>query len=58
MMHSHLVTLIVFTGLVSLVFATLMREDMESRVRFALGAFGAFVVSALVAGWIMSPFPS
>lgn len=47
-----------FTALVSVVFATLMRDDTQSRVRFALGAFGAFVASALVAGWIMAPFPS
>jgi heme/copper-type cytochrome/quinol oxidase subunit 4 len=55
---SHLVSLIVFAALVSLVFSMLMREDTRARVRFGLMSFAAFVVSAIVAGWLMSPFPS
>jgi hypothetical protein len=58
MMRSHLVALLIFSVLVSGVFAMLLRDDARSRVRFALMAFGAFVVSALVVGWIMHPFPS
>jgi hypothetical protein len=54
---SHLVLLIVFSALVSAVFATLLRDDTPSRTRFALRAFGAFVVAALVVGWLMYPFP-
>jgi hypothetical protein len=57
-MGSHLVVLIVFSVLVSGVFALLLRDDGRSRVRFGLMAFGAFVVSALVVGWIMHPFPN
>ena len=57
-MSSHLVVLLVFSVLVSGVFALLLRDDGRSRVRFGLMAFGAFVVSALVVGWIMHPFPS
>ena len=57
-MKSHLVNLIVFSLLVSSVFATLLREDTKSRLRFGFTAFGAFVLSALVVGWIMYPFPS
>jgi ABC-type sugar transport system permease subunit len=55
---SHLLALIVFSTLVSLVFATLLREDRKARVRFALMTFGAFVLSAVVVGWLMYPFPS
>jgi len=58
MMRSHLVVLLLFSALVSGVFAMLLREDAQSRLRFGLMAFGAFVVSALVVGWIMHPFPS
>ena len=58
MIHSHFVTLLIFSSLVSLVFATLMREDPKARIRFGLLTFGAFVASAIVAGWLMSPFPS
>ena len=57
MRASHLVYLLVFSALVSAVFATLLREDMRSRLRFALGAFGAFVLAAIAVGWFMYPFP-
>jgi hypothetical protein len=57
-MQSHLVLLLMFSFLVSVVFATLLRDDTRSRVRFGLMAFGAFVVSAIVVGWVMYPFPS
>jgi len=55
---SHLLALIVFSLLASLVFATLLREDRRSRVRFALMTFGAFFLSAVVVGWLMYPFPN
>jgi hypothetical protein len=54
---SHLVYLIVFSVLVSAVFATLLRDDTRSRLRFGLAAFAAFVVSAVTVGWLMYPFP-
>jgi hypothetical protein len=57
-MASHLLALIVFSTLVSVVFAILLREDRKARVRFALMTFGAFVLSAVVVGWLMYPFPS
>jgi hypothetical protein len=55
---SHLLALIVFSTLVSVVFAMLLREDRTARVRFALMTFGAFVLSAVVVGWLMYPFPN
>jgi hypothetical protein len=55
---SHLVNLLIFSVLVSTVFATLLRDDWPGRVRFALKIFGAFVASALVVGWLMYPFPN
>ena len=55
---SHFASLIIFAALVSLVFAMLMREDPRARLRFGLTSFAAFVASAIVAGWLMSPFPS
>jgi hypothetical protein len=56
-MHSHLVTLVVFSALVSVVFATLLRDTTRERVRFGLLAFAAFVLSTLVLGWLTNPFP-
>ncbi len=58
MIASHLLALIVFSTLVSVVFAILLREDRKARVRFALMTFGAFVLSAVVVGWLMYPFPN
>jgi len=57
-MRSHLLVLLTFSALVSAVFAMLLRDDNEGRLRFALMAFGAFVLSAAVVGWIMHPFPN
>jgi hypothetical protein len=56
-MHSHLVTLVVFSALVSTVFATLLRDTLRERVRFFVMAFAAFVLSTLVIGWLSNPFP-
>jgi hypothetical protein len=55
---SHLLGLIGFSILVSVVFAMLLRQDRRDRVRFALMTFGAFVLSAVVVGWLMYPFPN
>jgi hypothetical protein len=55
---SHLLILVVFSLLVSTVFATLLRDDLRSRLRFGLFAFAAFVLSTVILGWLMSPFPS
>ena len=57
MTHSHILSLLVFSALVSTVFATLLRNTTKERVRFGLWAFGAFVLSTLVLGWLMNPFP-
>ena len=56
-MHSHLVTLVVFSALVSTVFATLLRDTTRERLRFGLWAFAAFVLSTIVIGWLTNPFP-
>ena len=57
MSHSHVLTLLVFSALVSTVFATLLRDTTKERLRFGAWAFGAFVLSTLVLGWLMNPFP-
>ena len=58
MISSHLVSLVLFSALVSTVFATLLREDTRSRLRFGAILFGAFVLSAIAVGWLMYPFPN
>lgn len=56
-MRSHLVNLLVFSALVSTVFATLLRDTTRERLRLGLMAFAAFVLSTLVLGWLTNPFP-
>jgi hypothetical protein len=55
--HSHLVTLVVFSALVSTVFATLLRDTPRERLRFGLKAFAGFVLSTLAIAWLTNPFP-
>ena len=56
-MHSHLLNLLLFSGLVSTVFATLLRDTTRDRLRFGLLSFAAFVLSTLAIGWLTNPFP-
>jgi hypothetical protein len=56
--QSHLVVLVLFSALVSTVFAVLLRDSTVDRLKFAGIAFAAFVVSTLVIGWLTNPFPS
>jgi hypothetical protein len=57
MMTSHFLLLVVFAFFVSLVFAVLLRDDARSQLRFGGIVFGGFVLSAVVLGWLMYPFP-
>jgi hypothetical protein len=54
---SHLVSLFVFSTLVSVVFAFLQRDEPKARVRFGLKVFAGFVLSTFLIGWLMFPFP-
>jgi hypothetical protein len=56
-MRSHLALLVVFAFFVSLVFALIAKDDVRSQLRFGGLMFGGFLVSALVLGWLMFPFP-
>jgi hypothetical protein len=58
LLESHLLNLLVFSALVSAVFAVLLRDDTPSRLRFALKSFASFVTVTLALAWIMRPFPS
>jgi heme/copper-type cytochrome/quinol oxidase subunit 4 len=53
---SHFLLLLLFSFLVAVVFAILMRNEPRDQVRFGAMVFGAFVVSAVVIGWLMYPF--
>lgn len=56
-MTSHLLFLVLFAFLVSLVFAVLLRDDPRAQLRTGALMFGGFVGSALLLGWLMYPLP-
>jgi hypothetical protein len=56
-MPSHFLLLLLFALFVSVVFAVLLRDDPRSQLRFGGVLFGGFVLSAVLLGWLMYPFP-
>ena len=56
-MSSHFLLLVLFSFFVSLVFAVLLRDDPRQQIRTGGMMFGGFIVTALVLGWLMYPFP-
>ena len=56
-MQTHLGLLALFAAFVSIVFAVLLRDEPRSQLRFGTTLFGAFVVGAIAAGWLMLPLP-
>jgi prepilin signal peptidase PulO-like enzyme (type II secretory pathway) len=56
-MQSHLLLLVVFAFFVSLVFAVLTKDDAREQFRLGGMLFAGFVIAAIVAGWLMYPFP-
>ena len=56
-MKSHLVLLTLFAFFVSLIFALLGKDTAREQLRFGGLLFAGFIVTALVLGWLMYPFP-
>lgn len=56
-MTSHLLWMLVFAALVSIVFAVLLRDDPRAQLRTAGLMFGGFTIAALLFGWLMYPLP-
>jgi undecaprenyl pyrophosphate phosphatase UppP len=57
MSASHAGLMIIFALFVSVVFATLMRDEPHEQLRFGAQLFGAFVVGGIALGWILYFFP-
>ncbi len=55
-MTSHFLLMVVFSLMVAVVFAFLMRDQPREQLRFGAVVFGGFVLSALALGWLMFPF--
>jgi hypothetical protein len=56
-MHSHLILIAVFAFFVSLVLALLSKDDAREQLRLGGILFAGFIIAAVVAGWLMYPFP-
>jgi len=54
---SHFALILIFSVLVSVVFAMLMRDEPREQLRMGAYLFFGFVGSAIVLGWLMYPFP-
>ena len=56
-MTDHFLIMALFAFFVSLVFAVLMRDDPPAQLKLGGMMFFAFIVSALMLGWLMYPLP-
>ncbi len=56
-MKSHLLLMVLFAFFVSLVFAVIAKDDAREQARLGGLMFGGFMVTAIVLGWLMYPFP-
>jgi hypothetical protein len=49
--------MMLFSSFVSVVFATLMRDDPKEQLAFGARLFGGFIAAGIVLGWLLFPFP-
>jgi hypothetical protein len=54
---SHLLLMIVFALFVSVVFATLMRDEPREQLRLGTRLFAGFVGGGILVGWLLYPLP-
>ena len=57
MIVSHFTALTIFALIVSVVFAGINKTGLVEQFRYGVLVFAAFLVVALVVGWLMYPFP-
>ena len=56
-MTSHFLLLVLFSLLVSAVFAVLLRDEPRAQITTGLKLFGGFVGVGVVLGWLLYPMP-
>jgi hypothetical protein len=54
---THFGVMVVFALFVSVVFATLMRDDPAEQLRLGARLFGGLVGGGVLAGWLLYPLP-
>jgi hypothetical protein len=55
---SHFTALILFSLIVSVVFALISKTQPMEQIKYGAFVFVSFLGVALVVGWIMFPFPN
>ena len=56
-MTTHLGLMALFSVFVSVVFATLMRDEPQDQLSFGARLFAGFIGAGLVIGWLLYPLP-
>jgi hypothetical protein len=56
-MTSHLGLMVLFALFVSIVFATMMRDDPAAQLRLGARMFAGFVAAGILIGWLLYPLP-
>jgi len=56
-MTSHFLLLVLFSLLVSPVFAVLQRDDPRAQLRTGALMFGGFIAAGVVLAWLLFPMP-
>jgi hypothetical protein len=54
---SHVGLMVLFAAFVSVVFATLMRDEPREQLMLGARLFGGFVGAGILLGWLLFPFP-
>lgn len=56
-MNNHLLLMVVFSILVSLVFTFIAKNGAKERSKYFFFLLGSFILLSIIAGWLMYPFP-
>ena len=56
-MTTHVGLMVVFALFVSVVFATLLRDEPKEQIRLGAKMFAGLVGGAIAAGWLLYPLP-
>jgi hypothetical protein len=56
-MKSHLVLMVIFSFLVSVVFTFIAKYGAMERLKYFLYLVGSFILLSVLAAWLMFPFP-
>jgi hypothetical protein len=55
--HSHLLLMTLFSALLSVVAATLLKDALRDQLRTGAMVFGGLMLGAVLLGWVLYFFP-